>query len=425
MSDEGEERNELSLTLGDARSRERATAAQHSMPSSTAAARAAPVTTSPSSSSSSPPHHSASSKSSTPRAHTSDWAGDSATLTILGTVNPALRLVQLTSSASFALFGIVHLASPLSALLPQRGQYISSAENRANGFLLLGRELYQGEWSEPLLVWGSLSAHVLSGVALRWLKVVERSERRKVRREEVKRRARELATVNADDLPGPDFRRASEVERDLAVDEVDELEGELVATTTTDEELVVPSAVPAATGPLVPLPTFHQATGYVLVPFVLHHAWLHRLLPSSPLPPISSLSPDLLNYSLTAMALNHQNGVIRLGSALCYAALTSLATYHGLVGTRILLSPIAPRSLGPSRRPKRDDSGASPSLARRVTRGREWQAAWVAGVVGLGVGTARIAGYLGGERGGVRMPEFIARRMDHVLRVGFGQLAAS
>ncbi|GAA5901473.1 hypothetical protein JCM8208_001812 [Rhodotorula glutinis] len=355
--------------------------------------------------------------SSSSRARTKDWAGDSATLTILGTVNPALRLVQTTSAATFALFGIVHLASPLSALLPQRPKYLTSAENRANGFLLVARELYQGEWTEPVWVWGSLSAHVLSGMALRWLKVVERAERRKVRREEVKRRARELATVHADELVGPDFARANEVERDLAVDEVDELEGELVATTTTDEELVVPSAVPASTGALVPLPTFHQATGYALLPFVLHHVWLHRLLPASPEPPISSLSPSFFNYTFSSLALNHSNVVVRLGSAASYAALTGLATYHGLVGARILLSPIAPRSLGP----RRKRAGERDSVRRKVTQGREWQAAWVAAVVGVSVGTARIAGYLGGDKHGVRTPDFIARRMDYVLRRGFAQ----
>lgn len=351
------------------------------------------------------------------RARSKDWAGDSATLTILGTVNPALRLVQTTSAATFALFGIVHLASPLSGLLPQRPKYLTSAENRANGFLLVARELYQGEWTEPVWVWGSLSAHVLSGMALRWLKVLERAERRKVRREEVKRRARELATVHADELVGPDFQRASEIERDLAVDEVDELEGGLVATTTTDEELVVPSAVPASTGALVPLPTFHQATGYALLPFVLHHVWLHRLLPASPEPPISSLSPSFFNYTFSSLALNHSNLVVRLGSAASYAALTSLATYHGLVGVRILLPPIAPRSLAP----RRKRAGERDSVRRKVTHGREWQAAWAAAVVGVTVGTARIAGYLGGEKHGVRTPDFIARRMDFVLRRGFAQ----
>ncbi|BGP46128.1 hypothetical protein JCM10450v2_001968 [Rhodotorula kratochvilovae] len=373
----------------------------------------------PSSLSSPPrPHQSTSSlKPDSHRAKTNDWAGESATLTVIETVNPLLRLVQNAGAASFSIFAVIHLATPLSALLPSTPRHLSSAENRANGVLLLGRELYQGEWTEPVLVWGSLSAHVLSGVALRWLKVLERTERRKVRREAVKRRARELATVKADELPGPDFSRANELERNLAVDEVDELEAELVATTTTDEELVVPAAVPAASGPLFPLPNLHQQTGYLLLPFVLHHAWMHRLLPASPLPPILALSPSFFNYSFTSLALNHDSLVLRAGSALSYAALTGLATYHGLVGARVLLSPIAPRSLAP----RRKRAGERDSTRRKITGGREWQAAWVALVAGVAVGTARIAGYLGGEKGGVRTPDFVARRMEYVLRRGFAQ----
>ncbi|GAA5996346.1 uncharacterized protein JCM10292_007548 [Rhodotorula paludigena] len=340
-------------------------------------------------------------------------------LRLISTVQPALRLVQNASAVSFSVFAVVHLTAPLSALLPSRPKYLSSAENRANGILLVGREVYQGEWTEPVLVWGSLTAHVLAGIALRWVKVAERVERRKVRREEVKRRARELASLSngaEDELPG--LSKATELEKDLVADEVDELEAELVATTTADEELVVPAAVPASTAPLFPVPNVHQRTGYLLAPLVLHHAWMHRLLPASPLPPTLSLSPSFFNYSFTSLALNHDSLILRLGSAASYAALTALATYHGLVGWRILLDPTSPRSLRPARR----YPGQKGSRVRKVTGGREWQAAWVGLVAGVAMGTARIAGFLGGEKGGVALPAFVAKRMEYVLRRGFAQV---
>ncbi|GAA5833319.1 hypothetical protein JCM11251_005202 [Rhodosporidiobolus azoricus] len=344
------------------------------------------------------------------------------TLRVLDSTLPFLRLVQNGSAISFSVFSVLHLASPLSALLPSKPQYLSSAENRASGVQLLARELYQGEWSEPILIWGSLGAHIASGITLRWLKVLQRLERRKVRREEVKKRAREMATVKGSDLPGPSagalgMSKFEGAVQDVVVEDADEgeVEAELVAMTTTDEELVVPAVSPSASASIFPLPNFHQKTGYLLILPLVHHLYLHRLLPSSPFPPISSLSPSFFSFSFPALALTHSSTYLRLSSAVGYASVTLLASYHGLVGWRILLDPTAPRSLAPRRR----RSGEKDGLRQKITMGREWQATWVALVAGVGVGTARIAGYLGAERS-VKLPDFVARRMEHVLRKGMG-----
>ncbi|GAA5862123.1 hypothetical protein JCM8547_007746 [Rhodosporidiobolus lusitaniae] len=335
----------------------------------------------------------------------------SLTLQLLSPSLSLLRLIQRTSAVSFSLFTFAHLLPPLSALLPSRPQFLSSAENRANGILLLVREVYQGEWSEPVLVWGSLAVHVGTGVAVRWLTVLERLERRKVRKMEVKGRAREMVQREAEELLST---RVEELAQDLALDDVNEEEAELVATTTTDEEFVVPSSS-SASPPLFTPPNLHHKTGYALLPFVLHHAYLHRLLPSSPFPPISALSPSFFNYSFTALSLNHSNPFLRFASIVGYAGVTLLGTYHALVGWRILLDPTAPRSLA-SRRKR---AGEKVSWVRRLTGKREWQAAWVALVAAIAGGTARIAGFAGGERS-VKVPEFVARRMQYVLRRGMG-----
>ncbi|GAA5874251.1 hypothetical protein JCM3774_000920 [Rhodotorula dairenensis] len=347
-------------------------------------------------------------------------ATNTAVLRVVSQAVPIVQVVQRASAATFSIFAIVHLAAPLSALLPSKPAYLRSAENRANGVALLGREVYQTEWTEPVLVWGSLTAHVLSGVALRWLRVCERVERRKVRREQVKRRARELATIRPghveDELPA--LAQRTELEKDLVEDDLEEAEAELVATTTTDEEIVVPASKAAA--PVFPVPNVHQWTGYLLIPFLAHHAWVHRLLPASPLPSISSLSPSFFNYSFTALSLTHDSLFLRAGSAISYAAVAGLATYHGLVGWRIMLDSTAPRSLAPRRR-KRRSADSHTSLVHQLTQGREWQSAWITLVTGLAVGTARIAGYLGGERIG-SLPQFVTKRMDFVLRRGFAQI---
>ncbi|GAA5852986.1 hypothetical protein JCM5353_001133, partial [Sporobolomyces roseus] len=322
---------------------------------------------------------------------------------------------QSLSAVSFSFFTVVHLSAPLSALLPSRPKYISSAENRANGFLLIGRELYQGEWTEPILVYGSLGLHVTSGVLNRWIKVLQRIERRKWRRESLRIEMKNITSQEGKaGLPS-----LNQGEKELLVEEMDQLDAELVQINNEEgveieEDVVVPSTRNSSTSSIVPPLTTHHITGYALIPIVIHHLYVHRILPSSPLPPISSLSPSFFNYTFTALSLTHSSPYLRIASTLSYASLASLATYHALVGWRILLDPTAPRSL----QPKRPKAGP-PSRRRKITKGREWQAVWTAVVVGLGVGTARIAGGLGGERIGTN-PEWIAKRMDYVLRRGWG-----
>jgi len=335
------------------------------------------------------------------------------TLQLLDVAVPLLKLVQSLSACSFSFFTVVHLSAPLSALLPSRPKYISSAENRANGFLLIGRELYQGEWTEPILVYGSLGLHIASGVFNRWIKVLQRIERRKWKREALRLEMKNITSSKDSSAGLPSLNQG---EKELLVDEMDQLDAELVEikndqTLEIEEDIVVPSARNSS---IIPPLTTHHMTGYALIPIVIHHLYIHRILPSSPLPPISSLSPSFFNYTFTALSLTHSSPYLRIASTLSYASLASLATYHALVGWRILLDPTAPRSLQ-QKRPK-----AGPiSRRRKITKGREWQAVWTALVVGLGVGTVRIAGGLGGERIGTN-PEWIAKRMDYVLRRGWG-----
>jgi hypothetical protein len=285
--------------------------------------------------------------------------------------------------------------------------------------MLIGRELYQGEWTEPIFLYGGLGLHIVSGVINRWLKVLQRIEKRKWKRELLRIEMKNLTLDQSENRELPEMNRGQD---ELLVQEMEELEAELVELPTVDseqveekdsaiEEIVVPSSKALS---IIPPLTSHQATGYALIPIVLHHVYVHRILPSSPLPPISSLSPSFFNYTFTALSLNHSSFYLRIASSLSYASLASLATYHGLVGLRILYDPTAPRSL----QPKRPKVGP-PSKRRRITKGREWQAVWGTVVVGLAVGTARIAGWFGAERIGTN-PEWIAKKMDYVLKKGWG-----
>ncbi|CAD6574172.1 MAG: hypothetical protein CYPHOPRED_005313 [Cyphobasidiales sp. Tagirdzhanova-0007] len=76
----------------------------------------------------------------------------------LNVLNLATR-VQSASALSFSAFLALHLAAPLAAAL--------GAD--ASGVMLLTREYYQTSLIEPILVWGSLAAHVLSGLTRRAL----------------------------------------------------------------------------------------------------------------------------------------------------------------------------------------------------------------------------------------------------------------
>ncbi|GAA5875273.1 hypothetical protein JCM16303_000565 [Sporobolomyces ruberrimus] len=346
-------------------------------------------------------------------AHTTVGVPPSFTLQLLDVTVPLLRLTQSLSACSFSIFSIIHLSSPLTALLPSRPKYISSPENRANGFLLIGRELYQGEWTEPILVYGSLIVHVGSGVVNRWLKVLQRIETRKWKREQLRTELKNITMAEGEEYY--ELPRMNQGEKELLVEEMDQLDAELVEQ-GSKEEIIVPSSTSStSSNSLIPPITTHQKTGYVLIPIVLHHLYVHRLLPSSPLPPISSLSPSFFNYTFTSLSLNHSSLYLRIASTLSYASLASIATYHAIVGLRILYDPTAPRSL----QPKRPKAGP-PSRRRKLWRGREWQGVWTAVVVGLGVGTARIAGKLGGEKMVGTNPEWITRKMDYVLKKGWG-----
>lgn len=70
----------------------------------------------------------------------------------------ATRL-QDVSALSFSAFLVLHLAAPIGAAVGLD----------ASGIMLLAREYYQTGLLEPILVWGSLSLHVLSSVARRAL----------------------------------------------------------------------------------------------------------------------------------------------------------------------------------------------------------------------------------------------------------------
>lgn len=67
--------------------------------------------------------------------------------------------------------------------------------------------------------------------------------------------------------------------------------------------------------------------GWVLLPLVLPHLWLHRVLPSEASAPISALSPSEFGYEFAGHA-----AATRPWMTAGYLALSAFGVYHALVG---------------------------------------------------------------------------------------------
>lgn len=275
-----------------------------------------------------------------------------------------LNFTQRASALSFSSFLVLHFSAPLASTLAPS---FAISESYASGFMVLGRVWYQGDWSEAVVVWGSLGVHLGSGILGRLLKVYERKERRRRRKVNMLKEDAENAFA----------------------------EGKKEEVTTID--------VPLHTTSYLSLIPFHQLTGYLLLPLAIHHSWTHRLIPSDPTPPISGLSPTLFSYSFVSYSLSSLSSA-RFLSALSYTAITVLGGYHALSGLRRIAYPMAPRGLKP--RARIEGRGVMEEVSRR-----SWQGAYAVLLVGVGIGVGKIATNA--------VPAWLGRRYEDVLRVGF------
>lgn len=149
--------------------------------------------------------------------------------------------LQDISAVGFSAFLVLHLAAPIGAAIGLDASQI----------MLLTREYYQTDLLEPILVWGSLTAHVASGIA---------------------RRA----------VIGPPKK-----------------------------------------------PSLHSLTGFLLVPAVAAHAWIHRILPAK-----RGISPSFLSYQYVSFSL----ASYPITSWVAYTFLSLAGTYHAISGARAIAS---------------------------------------------------------------------------------------
>jgi hypothetical protein len=156
---------------------------------------------------------------------------------------------------------------------------------------------------------------------------------------------------------------------------------------------------------LAPTPTIHLVTGYLLIPFLLPHILTHRLVPQSPSPPISSLSPSELNFEFVAYSLYTRP----IASTLAYIGLVGLAVPHAVLGSMKIVSWIRRLRAGTevaavAETPRRTAAG--------IPKGRRRTAGWLLfgllDVVLLGL--VRLYGEGGNVSG------FMARRYEAVFQ---------
>ncbi|KAI5479651.1 hypothetical protein MNV49_003161 [Pseudohyphozyma bogoriensis] len=321
------------------------------------------------------------------------------TLALAHTFVRTTSLIQQGSAIIFSSFLVLHLCSPLAAAFSSPGQ----AESSASSFMLLSRVWYQDGWmNEVVVVWGSLAAHIGSGVIGRIGKGVERRLRRARRVEGVKREA-EGSLAREIELGGMVVQGVGheQDERGPPLDETVVPQGDSQDGNDDTPRPKFPLFETLLTflGPI----TLLHTTGYVLVPLTLSHINLHRLLPSLSAPPISSLSPTLFSYSFTSYSLNSR--LHRLRSSLSYGLLVTIAGYHVIAGMRRYIDPTSPRGL----RPRRGEEGEG--RVGKVKR-HGWQAAYGGVVAGVGLGLVRLA------LEGAAVPAFLARKYDAVLTGG-------
>jgi hypothetical protein len=146
--------------------------------------------------------------------------------------------------------------------------------------------------------------------------------------------------------------------------------------------------------------TLSIVTGYLLVPFVLPHLLIHRIIPQSPSHPIRHLSPSELGFDFVAHAVKSRP----VQSAGAYLGLVALVVPHAWAGSEKII-PWIRRLLG--------RSGPSFMAGARRKTSRVWMRNVTAALLGvIVVALSRL--YSEGDM----ISLFMARRYEAVFTRG-------
>lgn len=163
----------------------------------------------------------------------------------------------------------------------------------------------------------------------------------------------------------------------------------------------------------LPALTIHLITGYLLIPFLLPHIVSHRLVPQTPSPPISSLSPSEFGLEFVAYSLYTRP----ITSFFAYLGLVGLAVPHAVLGSMKIVSWIrrlraGTEPVGVQETPRRTAAG--------IPKGRRRSAGWLL----FGLLDVVLVGLVRLYWEGAHVSGFMARRYEEVFaktaRLGFG-----
>ncbi|RIB23939.1 hypothetical protein C2G38_2071373 [Gigaspora rosea] len=230
-----------------------------------------------------------------------------------------LTLVQAGTAVVFTTFLVTHLSATAVAVI--------GGIELTNKTIVLGRVYYQNRLLEPIIVFGSLWGHVLSGLIKRGIKLYWKYKKQDVRK-----------------LTGEVHEKVEKI----VTDEKNE-QGAIVRKITTKTTTTITGS-PISRAIVLLLP-YHRLTGYLLIPSVLSHAFVHRALPRRHFGDSSMINATYVTLALKKWPRS---------SYLAFTLLIGLGVYHICSGAPVVYRILKGKIL------KNGDKQASEATKKRL-----------------------------------------------------------
>jgi len=199
-----------------------------------------------------------------------------------------LTIVQAGSAIVFTSFLVTHLSA--TALANIGGIELT------NKAIILGRVYYQNKFLEPIVVVAALWSHIVSSAAKRGIRLYWKFKKQDERK-----------------LTGEVHEKVEKIVTDEKNEQGIVMRQKITTKITTT---ITESYVSRAMGSLFP---YHHAAGYLLIPFVLFHSTISRVLPRKHFGDSS-----LINATYVTLALRRWPKT----SYFIFSALIGLTAYH-------------------------------------------------------------------------------------------------
>lgn len=222
---------------------------------------------------------------------------------------PILTSIQKYSSYTFTVFTFLHGTTVL--ICP------AISDSLANEMLSMTRTIYQGSGLEGILVWGSLSLHVLAGISIRAIRNLQYRAKyggSKVHDNRLKRKRRNSQIEN--EVISKDYDGQIKVNDDTEVG--------LVGGVTNFFGLGFRKSYLFRTFGLSPL----QATGYLSIPLIAYHALQVRIAPLLVDGDSSYITLEYISYLFNEA----KHASVPILNWAIYPSLVVFTTYHIISG---------------------------------------------------------------------------------------------